>query len=183
MQTLWTNLVSVFTGGDIAKQMPTESKKFKGINSAWLKIMERAAEQKNVIQCCFNDILRNSLQGLQEGLELCQKKLENYLESKKKIFPRFYFASDDALLKILSVGSDPNMVQDDFEKVFAAINRVRFDETDRRLIVEIFFIMGAFEESVLLVEGVKAEGNIEEWLVKLEKEMQRSVRGICSRGA
>jgi len=34
-----------------------------------------------------------------------------------------------------------------------------------------------------LVEGVKAEGNIEEWLCRLEKEMQRSVRGACSRGA
>jgi dynein heavy chain len=33
VQTLWTNLVSVFTGGDIAKQMPTESKMFKKINT------------------------------------------------------------------------------------------------------------------------------------------------------
>ena len=32
VQTLWTNLVSVFTSGDIAKQMPTESKIFKGID-------------------------------------------------------------------------------------------------------------------------------------------------------
>ena len=61
VQTLWTNLVSVFTSGDIAKQMPTESKIFKGIDKQWLKIMERANEQKNVIQCCTNDILKNSL--------------------------------------------------------------------------------------------------------------------------
>jgi len=33
VQTLWTNLVSVFTSGDIAKQMPTESKMFKKINA------------------------------------------------------------------------------------------------------------------------------------------------------
>jgi len=71
VQTLWTNLVSVFTSGDIAKQMPTESKSFKKINTSWLKIMERAAEGKNVIKVCMNDILRNSLGGLQEGLEVC----------------------------------------------------------------------------------------------------------------
>lgn len=118
--------------------MPTESKSFKKINTSWLKIMERAAEGKNVIKVCMNDILRNSLGGLQEGLEVCQKKLDHYLETKKMIFPRFYFCSNADLLKILSVGSDPNMVQDDFEKLFAAINRVRFDEQDRRLIVEIF---------------------------------------------
>lgn len=137
VQTLWTNLVSVFSGGDIAKAMPAASKRFKQIDKQWLKIMERANEQKNVIQCCTNDILKNSLGGLQEGLEVCQKKLEKYLESKRSIFPRFYFCSDADLLKILSVGSDPSAVQDDFEKLFDAINRVSFDEQDRRLITEI----------------------------------------------
>mmetsp|Transcript_44093 Transcript_44093/g.42763 ORF Transcript_44093/g.42763 Transcript_44093/m.42763 type:complete len:218 (+) Transcript_44093:310-963(+) len=64
VQTYWTNLVSVFTSGDIAKQMPTESKIFKGIDKQWLKNMERANEQKNVITCCTNDILKNSLTNL-----------------------------------------------------------------------------------------------------------------------
>lgn len=80
VQNHWTNLVTVFTTGDISKQMPAESKKFRGINKSWLKIMERANEQRNVIQCCNNDILKSSLGDLQSGLEFCQKKLEGYLE-------------------------------------------------------------------------------------------------------
>ena len=52
VQTLWTNLVSVFTSGDIAKNLPTEAKLFKGIDKIWLKNMERAFETKNVVQCC-----------------------------------------------------------------------------------------------------------------------------------
>lgn len=43
--------------------------------------------------------------------------------------------------------------------------------------------MGSIEEKIDLVDGVKAEGNIEDWLCKLEKEMQRSVREVCRRGA
>ena len=39
------------------------------------------------------------------------------------------------------------------------------------------------QEEIQLIEPVKAEGNIEDWLLKLEKEMQRSVRAVCSRGA
>jgi len=41
------------------------------------------------------------------------------------------------LLKILSQGSDPNAVQGDFEKLFDAINRVTFDEQDRKMIKSI----------------------------------------------
>jgi dynein heavy chain len=52
VQQAWVSLVQVFTTGDISKAMPTESKIFKGVNARWLKIMERAAEQKNVVQCC-----------------------------------------------------------------------------------------------------------------------------------
>jgi len=36
---------------------------------------------------------------------------------------------------------------------------------------------------VTLDEGVKAEGNIEDWLAKLEKEMQRSMKTICKTAA
>ena len=154
VQTLWTNLVSVFSSGDISKQMPTESKRFKAINAQWLKIMERAHEQRNVIQCCTNDILKNSLPILQEGLEFCQMKLEYYLESKRNIFPRFYFCSNGDLLKILSVGSDPNAVQDDFEKLFDAINHVSFDESDRRLIVTVEQTMGYDKSGKMIAEEV-----------------------------
>jgi len=119
------------------------------------------------------------LAGLKEGLEQCQKKLEHYLEDKRGIFPRFYFCSNADLLKILSVGSDPNAVQDDFEKLFDQINRVTFDETDRKLIISIHGALGNSEEDIMLVEGVKAEGNIEDWLLKVEKEMQRTMKTIC----
>jgi len=183
VQTFWTNLVSVFSGGDIAKELPTEAKKFMNIDKQWIKIMERANEQKNVIDCCTNDILKNSLGPLQEGLETCQKKLENYLESKRNIFPRFYFCSNEALLKILSIGSDPQMVQDDFQKLFDAITRVVFDENDRRLINSIQeYISEDIKETVDLAEPVKAEGQIENWLLLLEKEMQSSMRNECRKG-
>lgn len=183
VQTDWQKMVSVFTTGDIMKQMPIESKLFRNVDNSWKKIMERASEQKNVIQCCQNDILLNSLGGLQENLDFCQKRLESYLEKKRGVFPRFYFCSNPDLLKILSQGSDPHQVQDDFEKLFDAINRVTFDTADRRLIKSIHQIFGGAEEDIALDEPVKCEGNIEEWLCKVETEMQRSVRSVCLAGS
>ena len=178
VQVLWTSLESVFRGGDIAKQMPLEAKKFQEIDKKWLKIMERANESKNVIICCTNDMLKDFLSNLQEGLEHCQHKLENYLEVKKKIFPRFYFVSDSDLLKILSQGSDPNAVQDDFEKLFDAITKVVFDPKGKKLITHIMQTLGGDNEVIELVQPTKCEGNIEVWLNKLETEMVRSMREI-----
>merc|ERR1711924_219880 len=111
---------SVFTGGDIAKQMPMEAKKFQQIDKDWLKIMAKSADTLNVIGCCQNDMLKQLLPVLSVGLEACQKSLESYLEGKRNKFPRFFFTSDPVLLKILSQGSDPENIQEDFEKLFDA---------------------------------------------------------------
>lgn len=56
------------------------------------------------------------IQGLGMGLENCQKSLNEYLESKRRIFPRFYFISTDELLSILG-SSEPSAVQNHIIKV------------------------------------------------------------------
>jgi dynein heavy chain len=145
--------------------------------------MERANEQRNVVQCCNDDILTNSLNGLQADLEHCQKQLESYLDGKRGLFPRFYFCSPEDLLKILSLGSDPQAVQDDFEKLFQAITQVTFDEENPKLITTIHQRFAGATEDVVLHEDVLAEGPIEEWLMDLTNEMMRSIRQKCRIGA
>lgn len=143
VQVLWNSLVSVFTGGDIAKQMPNEAALFKKIDKIWKKLMERAYEQKNVIAACTNDMLKQSLPQLQGDLEQCQRKLEQYLEQKRNVFPRFYFCSDSILLKILSQGqSDPNQIQDFLENLFDAVSKVKFHDFDKRAIVQMLQLIG-----------------------------------------
>lgn len=53
---------------------------------------------------------------LGEGLERCQKSLNNYLDSKRNAFPRFFFISDDELLSILG-SSECECVQEHMIKV------------------------------------------------------------------
>jgi len=42
VQTLWRSLEPVFTGGDIAKQMPLQAKAFAGIDKTWMRCMEKS---------------------------------------------------------------------------------------------------------------------------------------------
>lgn len=51
------------------------------------------------------------------------------------------------------------------------------------MIVQIHQIFAGDEEDITLDDGVKAEGNIEDWLYKLEKEMQKSMKKICQSAA
>jgi dynein heavy chain len=55
---LWSSLESVFTTGDIAKQLPAESKKFVKIDKEWLRVMTRAEEVRNVTATLTNGSLR-----------------------------------------------------------------------------------------------------------------------------
>ena len=43
-------------------------------------------------------------------LSLCEKALSEYLETKRVMFPRFYFISSADLLDILSKGAQPTQV-------------------------------------------------------------------------
>ena len=179
VQLLWTSLESVFTGGDIAKQLPVEAKKFQQIDKDWIRIMAKSAEVRLVVNCCKNEALRQILPALAQGLETCQKSLESYLEGKRSKFPRFYFVSDPVLLKILSQGSDPESIQDDMEKLFDAVTGLQFAKGDKRKIVKLKAIAGNDEELLELSSPMTVSGNVEDWLSLLEAEMRKAVRREC----
>ncbi|XP_060531534.1 dynein axonemal heavy chain 1-like [Cylas formicarius] len=173
VQKQWMYMEPIFTSEDIIKQLPIESKKYRFMERTWRRIMRNAVELPIIIEYCADRKLLESLRNANHVLQIVQKGLSEYLETKRVTFPRLYFLSDDELLEILSHARNPLAVQPHLNKCFENIAMLTFEEDLR--ITQMFSAEG---ECVDLNPTIYPTGNVEHWLLVVESTMQNTVRTI-----
>ncbi|XP_069379878.1 dynein axonemal heavy chain 10 isoform X1 [Paralichthys olivaceus] len=176
VQRKWMYLESIFIGGDICSQLPEEAKKFDNIDKKFKEIMSDTVKSPNIKRCCLVPNRLTDLQALSDGLERCQKSLSDYLDSKRNVFPRFFFISDDELLSILG-SNDPACVQEHMIKMYDNIASLRFDVDSNGETVA-GAMVSAEGEVMELRKPVPVEGRVEEWMTGVLLEMRRTNRQI-----
>lgn len=111
VQRQWCYLENIFNGGSIKTYLPEESKLFDQVNKIFLALnlkANRAPQALRLIRTTHN--LVDQLKKQNDDLERIQKKLELYVESKREIFPRFYFLSFEDLIQILSNSENKDVI-------------------------------------------------------------------------
>ncbi|XP_031357040.1 dynein heavy chain 6, axonemal isoform X2 [Photinus pyralis] len=189
-QQSWVYLEIIFSAPDIQRQLPSEAKMFLIVDKSWKEIMRRTAKVPLAIDAATYPGLLETFIKNNALLEQIMKCLESYLETKRVSFPRFYFLSNDELLDILAQTRNPFAVQPHLRKCFDAIAKLEFgtkvanEEEDEEgtgkqeviMTTDIIAMISPEGERVELGKGLKARGNVEDWLGKVEESMFVSLR-------
>ena len=170
VQRQWCSLEAIFIGSeDIREQLPEDAKRFDGIDASFKEQMSDASQTPNPLEACLKDGRQESFDAALAALELCNRSLSEYLETKRKKFPRFYFISQVDLVDTLSKGKYPPAVQEHFSKFTDCIGGIIWDK-DPETGAEIGVCKGMFatdKERVNFVTDFECRGPVEEWLLEL----------------
>ena len=179
-QKQWMYLETIFSAADIQRQLPEENRKFVSVDKSWKAIMKRTNTNPNCIAAGTVKNMKETLQRHNETLDQIQKSLEDYLETKRSAFPRFYFLSNDELLEILAQTRDPQAVQPHLRKCFDAINRLKFGAEAKS--VDILAMISPEKEEIALGRNLKARGNVEDWLMNVQRNMKDALHKLLKQG-
>ena len=129
VQKNWMRLEPIFLDSeDIRAQLPEDTKRFEKVDSEWKGLMGDASDDPSVVNATNTEGRDKILEEFISEIDLCEKALNEYLEQKKKIFPRFYFVSNQALLDILSNGNNPEKVNEFISDCFDGMKSMKFVE-------------------------------------------------------
>ena len=159
--TTTKNKQNIFAGEDIRNQLPKETVEFEYLNTSWKTIMVRINRDPNAYRTASIEGIDKQLNEMNTRLEDIQKSLDMYLETKKIIFPRFYFISNDDLLEILGQSKNPQAVQSHLKKLFDNIKSLKLQKSSIGNKTEALSMFSQESEEVMFTGALILEGPVE----------------------
>jgi dynein heavy chain len=131
VQRSWAFLENLFIHSDeVKKELPDDSDKFVGIDMDVKEILKQGFEIRSAKEFCNQSNIFARLEKTQTQLNMCEKALNEFMDGKKRAFPRFYFMSSADLLDVLSNGNQPAKVVPQFPKFFIALDSYNLEFPD-----------------------------------------------------
>ncbi|CAA9988254.1 dynein heavy chain, putative [Plasmodium knowlesi strain H] len=125
IEKLWMYLQNMYVySEEVKKELPLYSKFFLIINDEYLEMLKQIiGNNTKVVDFANDEGIIEKLEELKSKLCKSEKPLNEYLDSKRKSFPRFFFISSTDLIDILSNGNNFKLVNTHVQKIFLSIRR------------------------------------------------------------
>lgn len=176
-QRKWIYLESIFIRSeDLRQQLPEKSIEFDSVDRDFRQILRKISEPIGAIEVTNQTGLTDQVELLLSGLADGEKALNDYLEKKRLVFPRFYFIATVDLLDILSNGNAPLIATRHLPKLFDSVDRLKLETGDHGLFTAHGMISKEHEEFVEFNNSFVCTNNIEVWLNRITTEMQSTLR-------
>ncbi|XP_062938980.1 dynein axonemal heavy chain 14 [Cynocephalus volans] len=180
-QRNWLYLEPIFHSLEIQRQLPAEAKLFSQVISMWREIMSKVQNKLNALQITTSAGILEILQNCNIHLEHIKKSLEDYLEIKRMVFPRFYFLSNAELLDILADSRNPESVQPHLVKCFENIKQLLIWKQEVGP-PAVKMLISAEGEGLVLPKKIHIRSAVEQWMVNVEKSMFDVLKKYVSQG-
>ena len=176
VQRKWMYLESIFSQKELQQQWPEDARSFLAVDKGFRELMKRTAGNPGVrnaltqnnyslLSICKKDI---------DSLERIEKRLEEKLDQKRRLFPRFYFLSNDDLLDILAQIKHPEKIGPHMLKMFDNIRKLTFTDT-----ADVTHMTSSEGEVIALAKTFKARGPVEKWLGETELTMVQTLKRLA----
>jgi dynein heavy chain len=178
-QSNYLYLEPIFTAPEINKELADLRTEFLKVNSFWKLVLDNMMNSGwGLAEYMDKENPQNLLTLFQTNNASLSKiifKLNIYLNVKRTEFPRFYFVSDEDLMKILAQSRNPLLIQPHIGKCFEGMSKVVFDSSNS--IIEAMESGGEVVElnRKVNVNDQVCRGNVEIWLCQLEESMRKTV--------
>ncbi|XP_055614548.1 dynein beta chain, ciliary, partial [Uranotaenia lowii] len=177
VQRKWMYLESIFIGSeDIRSQLPEDSKRFDGIDKEFKRLLAEVVANPNIVKATNKEGLYDKLESLLKELILCEKALNDYLETKRLAYPRFYFVSSADLLDILSNGNQPELVAKHLTKLYDSLAKLVFHKLSKKMAIGM--ISKENEEYVPFKNNCDCGGKVEIWLNRVTDSMRATLHEL-----
>ncbi|XP_014276767.1 dynein axonemal heavy chain 2 isoform X2 [Halyomorpha halys] len=178
VQKVFFYLENIFFGEDIRRQLPREANDFDKLTYIWRTVTLNLQSEKNCYKACHYPGVLNTLKQMNMKMEEIQKSLDQYIETKRHIFPRFYFLSNEALLDLLGNSKNLDLVQPYIKSCFDNLYKINmvenptYNHTDG---VGMFSVEG---EYVPWLRPIMLSGPVECWLCLVETVMRDTLKEL-----
>lgn len=172
VQFKWLSMFDIFGKNNKIKELlPQEESRFHHVSTDMKNLFKRALSLKHLIDISSIPNFHLSLSKILDALVSIRNSLNDFLETYREQYPRFYFLGNDELLKILGSTNSIETVSKYMQKMFGSISNIESKD-------EIIYGVKSVEGESFSIENTINISTYEipsQWLTQLEQQISKSL--------